>query len=73
MLWFYSKFTSYAYPFNTCTCRLSSTLNSGSTPTKDGMDEVLSIITPEMKKNLFTAADDDEDSGIGMELKKVRF
>lgn len=39
------------------------------TPTKDEIDDVLSIITPEMKKTLFPV--DDDDSGIGMEFKKV--
>jgi hypothetical protein len=39
------------------------------TPTKDEIDDVLSIITPEMKKTLFPVHDDD--SGIGMEFKKV--
>lgn len=39
------------------------------TPTKDEIDDVLSILTPEMKKTLFPVHDDD--SGIGMEFKKV--
>ncbi|CAC5358734.1 STG [Mytilus coruscus] len=46
-------------------------LSSTCTPTKDGIDEVLSIITPEMKKNLFQTTDEDDDSGIGMEFKKL--
>jgi hypothetical protein len=51
--------------------RLTNTMDTTNTctPTKDEIDDVLSIITPEMKKTLFPVHDDD--SGIGMEFKKV--